>query len=157
MLNIDFRILIVVIALLPFVAKGAGDEKLIPANWAPSLSETENACKAELEKKNGRSPSQQEMNEISARLAEVYDAQMFITYVQLFDRLETGKREHLFREQQQWLRERETKAADAVQSKGGSLAALEYSGAFADLTQKRIAELQSRLRQQAGNTKQTEP
>jgi uncharacterized protein YecT (DUF1311 family) len=45
-----------------------------------------------------------------------------------------------FHEQKKWLRERERKAAGAVQSKGGSLAALEYNGAFADLTKKRIAE-----------------
>jgi hypothetical protein len=32
------------------------------------------------------------------------------------------------------------KRGGAVQSKGGSLAALEYNGAFADLTKKRIAE-----------------
>ncbi len=51
----------------------------------------------------------------------------------------------LFREQQQWLRDRATEAAAQVQSKGGSLAALEYSGAFSDFTKKRIAELRRRM------------
>ena len=56
--------------LLPFRAKAGVDEKLIPPDWAPSLPENETQCKAELEAKETRAPSQGELNESSTRLAE---------------------------------------------------------------------------------------
>ena len=151
------RILLLVVCLLPLGADGNGDNKLIPANWTPSLSAIEGACKAELETKDGRAPSQQELNDASNRLTEVYDAQLFVVYVQLLQVLKSPQRQQLFHEQKQWLRERERKATAAVQSKGGSLAALEYSGAFGDLTQKRIAEFHGRTRQQVDKIKHNQP
>jgi uncharacterized protein YecT (DUF1311 family) len=130
---------------LVFRADGLANETLIPPDWQPSLSALEVRCKAELEPKQGHTLSQQELNDISSRLAEVYDAELFVTYVQLLETLDTKQRRELFREQQRWLRDRATKAAGQVQSKGGSLAALEYSGAFCDFTEKRIAELRGRM------------
>jgi len=94
--------------------------------------------------------------EISSRLAEVYDAQLFVIYVRLLERLDAIQRQELFREQQHWLRDRASKAADQVQSKGGSLGALEYSGAFSDFTEKRIAELLRRMPAEADKPQPTE-
>lgn len=130
---------------LTLPADAAANETLIPPDWRPSLSALEAKCKAELEPKEGRGPSQRELNEISSRLAEVYDAQLFVIYVRLLETLDGKQRQELFREQQQWLCDRATKAVDQVQSKGGSLGALEYSGAFSDFTEKRIAELLRRI------------
>lgn len=138
---------VVLITLLSFVfsADVGANDKLIPSDWQPSLSALEAKCKSELEPKQGHAPSQRELNDISSRLADVYDAELFVTYVQLLDTLDAKAQRELFQEQQQWLRERATKAAAQVQSKGGSLAALEYSGAFSDFTAKRIAELRRRI------------
>ena len=140
-------ITVVLITLLSFVfsADVGANDKLIPSDWQPSLSELEAKCESELEPKQGHAPSQRELNDISSRLADVYDAELFITYVRLLNTLDAKAQRELFREQKQWLRDRATEAAAQVQSKGGSLAALEYSGAFSDFTKKRIAELRRRM------------
>ncbi len=140
-------ITVVLITLLSFVfsADVGANDKLIPSDWQPSLSALEAKCKSELEPKQRHAPSQRELNDISSRLADVYDAELFITYVRLLNALDAKAQRELFREQQQWLRDRATEAAAQVQSKGGSLAALEYSGAFSDFTKKRIAELRRRM------------
>ena len=133
------------ILLLAFRTVAVADETLIPPDWQPSLSATVAKCKAELEPRQGHRPSQRELNDIASRLAEVQDAELFVTYVRLLGTLDATQRRKLFREQQQWLQDRETKAAAQVQSKGGSLETLEYSGAFIDLTAKRITELRRRM------------
>lgn len=135
-------LLVLSLALRTFAV---ANEALIPPDWQPSLSSVVENCKAELQHKNGHAPSQRELNDISSRLAEIYDAELFVTYVRLLDTLDSIQRQKLFQEQQKWLHDRATKAADQVQSKGGSLEALEYSSAFSDLTEKRIAELRSRI------------
>jgi uncharacterized protein YecT (DUF1311 family) len=121
------------------------NEALVPPDWQPSLSAVVETCKAELQRKDGHAPSQRELNDISSRLAEIYDAELFVTYIRLLDTLDSIQRQKLFQEQQQWLHDRATKAEHQVQSKGGSLEALEYSGAFSDLTEKRITELRRRM------------
>jgi uncharacterized protein YecT (DUF1311 family) len=130
---------------LAFRTVTAANETLIPPDWQPSLSALEANYKAQLEPKAGHAPSQRELNDIASRLAEVQDAELFVTYVRLLETLDTKQRRELFQEQQRWLRDRATKVAGQVQSKGGSLAALEYSGAFSDFTEKRIAELRRRM------------
>ena len=138
-------VVLITLLSLTLPADAAANETLIPPDWQPSLSALEAKCKAELEPQQGRGPSQRELNEISSRLAEVYDAQLFVIYVRLLETLDAKQRQELFREQQHWLCDRATKAADQVQSKGGSLGALEYSGAFSDFTEKRIAALLRRM------------
>jgi uncharacterized protein YecT (DUF1311 family) len=123
------------ILLLAFRTVAVANETLIPHDWQPSLSATVAKFKAELEPRQGHRPSQRELSDIASRLAEAQDAELFVTYVRLLETLDATQRRKLFREQQQWLRDRETKAAGQVQSKGGSLEALEYSGAFIDLTE----------------------
>jgi uncharacterized protein YecT (DUF1311 family) len=133
------------VLLLALLTDAVADETLIPHNWQPSLSAVVESCKAELEPKNGHARSQRELNDISSRLADIYDVELFVTYIRLLDTLDSIQRQKLFQEQQQWLHDRATKAEHQVQSKGGSLEALEYSSAFSDLTEKRIAELRSRI------------
>jgi uncharacterized protein YecT (DUF1311 family) len=136
-------VLMVLSMALPTFA--VADETIVPPDWQPSLSEVVANCKAELEPKNGHAPSQRELNDMSSRLAEIYDAELFVTYIRLLDTLDSKQRQKLFHEQKQWLHDRATKAAGQMQSKGGSLEPLEYSSAFSDLTEKRIAELRSRM------------
>jgi uncharacterized protein YecT (DUF1311 family) len=124
----------------------AAGEPVLPPHWQPSLTEVEMAWKSELESKKGTGLAQQQLNELTARLSEVYDAELFITYMQLFAKLGREGRRQLFREQQRWLRKRAAQAGAQVQSRGGSLAALEYNGAFNELTNKRIAQLRQRLK-----------
>jgi uncharacterized protein YecT (DUF1311 family) len=61
--------------------------------------------------------------------------------------LDGKEQKTLFDEQKSWLVKRGELAQSAVVSKGGSLAPLEYAGAFRQLTEKRLAELEQRLAQ----------
>jgi len=76
------------------------------------------------------------------------DAQLFITYVLLMERLDENDRRGLFNEQKIWLLQRAESARGAIVSKGGSLEALEYASAFRSITERRLAELDSRLSRQ---------
>jgi uncharacterized protein YecT (DUF1311 family) len=74
------------------------------------------------------------------------DAQLFILYVRIYERLTKKEREKLLADQTAWLKSRKKAAAAAVESKGGSLAALEANDAEVTLTEKRIVEFRARLR-----------
>ena len=73
------------------------------------------------------------------------DAQLFVLYVRLYERLDAKGREELFTEQAKWLKARTKAARNAVESEGGSLAGLESNTAEAEFTDKRITELTARL------------
>lgn len=130
----------------------AADGRIVPAGWEPSLDSIEETLSME-----GSRP-QQELNRASQQLADLRDAQLFIFYFRLLDALDDSRRSALLREQNQWLKTRETKARDAVQSKGGSLEPLEYSSAFREMTEQRMKQLTERLaalKQKRTNQKKT--
>jgi len=77
-------------------------------------------------------------------MADVSDAQLFISYIQLMQRLDQQQRADLFKEQQAWLEARIQQASAAIISKGGSLAPLEYNDAFIEITEARLKDLQQR-------------
>ncbi len=97
--------------------------------------------------------TQAEMNSLSRQVADMTDAQLFIAYVRLYERLGVSERKKLQEEQSRWLKQRTKAAREGVESKGGSLAALEANNAEVTLTEKRLAELRSRLKAVA----QTDP
>ncbi len=74
------------------------------------------------------------------------DAQLFIAYVRLYERLSTKEREKLYAEQAAWLKARPKVAKKGVESEGGSLAPLEANNAEVTYTEKRLAELRARLK-----------
>lgn len=119
--------------------------ELIPENWTPSLEQTRDYLDESF-KVNAEVP-QQTLNQMSKNLADISDAQLFIVYIRLVQTLDARGQAELFDEQQRWLAERATAAQAAVISKGGSLAPLEYSGAFKKITDERLGELQKRLQQ----------
>ena len=116
-----------------------------PGDWQPSLDQVADTLN---EQENNQSPlSQQAMNLNSQNLADIKDAQLFITYVQLAQTLDIKGRIKLCSEQRHWLDKRAKSAEASVESKDGSLGPLEYSSAFRKLTEERLAELQKRLQQ----------
>ncbi len=118
---------------------------LVPDTWTPSLNQVgENLT--ELYETEAQL-SQQALNQLSQDLVDIRDAQLFITYIILTQTIDNLGRAQLFDEQKRWLAKRDELARAAVVSKGGSLAPLEYSGAFRKITEERIAELQDRLQQ----------
>ncbi|MDP3335148.1 MAG: lysozyme inhibitor LprI family protein [Methylococcaceae bacterium] len=110
----------------------------IPENWKPSLEQVR-------EQIDRTAPaSQQQLNQSSQNMADVADAQLFISYIQLMQRLDQQQRAVLFKEQQAWLEARIQQASAAIISKGGSLAPLEYNDAFIEITDARLKDLQQR-------------
>jgi len=124
--------------------------ELVPAGWAPSLELVKSYLEDEVEAKERK--SQQFLNRTSQTMADLLDAQLFITYILLMQTLNEKERTDLFNEQKQWLGKREKLASAAVVSKGGTLEPLEYSGAFLKITEERLAELAKRLAQQKTTT-----
>lgn len=126
----------------PHVLHAQAKSSLIPNDWLPALSPSITSALQQLKDAN----SQAEMNLLSRQVADMTDAQLFIVYVRLYERLPTKEREKLFTEQAKWLKARHKVANDAVESKGGSLAPLEANNAEVTYTEKRLTELRARLK-----------
>ncbi len=115
---------------------------ILPEDWLPALSPAINSVLSQLKE----AETQSEMNSLSRQVADMTDAQLFIAYVRLYERLSAGERKKLQAEQTRWLKQRTKAARDGVESKGGSLAALEANNAEVTLTEKRLTELRTRLK-----------
>jgi len=114
----------------------------IPENWKPSLEQVREQIDSLA---NQTAPaSQQQLSQSSQNMADVADAQLFISYIQLMQRLDQQQRSDLFKEQQAWLEARIQQASAAIISKGGSLAPLEYNDAFIEITEAKLKDLQQR-------------
>ena len=116
--------------------------KIVPAEWLPALAPSIKSALDDLKDAN----SQSEMNLLSRQVADMTDAQLFIAYVRLYERLPQEERDALFTEQAKWLTSRSKAAADGVESEGGSLAPLEANSAELTFTEKRLADLRARLK-----------
>ena len=115
--------------------------ELIPHSWQPSLS----AAVSRLQRELDDTTAQQGINLLSREIADLQDAELFVTYIRLYERLPAREREALRREQAKWLTARSKHAQESIQSDGGSLAAFEANDAEAKFTVKRIQELRKRL------------
>ena len=118
--------------------------EIIPLTWAPSLDRIREVVQTPAGEID---TSQRAITQRSEDLSDVLDAQLFLVYVQLFQSLDHRGRSDLFQQQKRWLDQRDQRARNAVVSKGGTLAPVEYSGAFRKLTEDRIADLGNRLQQ----------
>ena len=116
--------------------------KIIPADWLPALAPSIRAALEDLKEAN----SQMEMNLLSRQIADMTDAQLFIAYVRLYERLPQKERDALFAEQAKWLKARVKAAEAGIESEGGSLAPLEANNAELTFTEKRLRELRARLK-----------
>ena len=117
-------------------------KNIIPPDWLPALAPS---IKTALENLKEAS-SQGTMNRLSREVADMTDAQLFIAYVRLYEKLGPKERAALLAEQTKWLKARVKAAEDGVESVGGSLAPLEANNAEVTFTEKRLAELRARLK-----------
>lgn len=94
---------------------------------------------------------QQPMNYTSANLGFVLDAKLYLLFERYVGSLPGGRRQGAFEEQHRWLDERK-RATDAAYAEyaGGTYASFNANSAFIECTKRRIAELESRLRQGTG-------
>ena len=116
--------------------------KIIPADWLPALAPSIRFALDQLKNAN----TQGEMNSLSRQIAEMTDAQLFVAYVRLYEKLGAKERAALVAEQTKWLKARVKAAKAGVESEGGSLAPLEANNAEVTLTEKRLQELRTRLK-----------
>ena len=128
--------------LLSSSASAQTKAKIVPAEWVPALAPSIKSALGDLKDAN----SQMQMNLLSRQVADMTDAQLFIAYIRLYERLPQKERDALLAEQTKWLKARAKAAADGVESKGGSLAPLEANNAELTFTEKRLAELRARLK-----------
>ncbi|MFL6539776.1 MAG: lysozyme inhibitor LprI family protein [Chthoniobacterales bacterium] len=124
--------------------------KIIPDDWLPALAPSIKTSLDSLREAN----AQMEMNRLSREVADMTDAQLFIAYVRLYEKLTPKEREKLLAEQTAWLKKRPAVAKKGVESEGGSLAPLEANNAELTYTEKRLAELRARYKA-AGTKKKT--
>lgn len=123
-------------------SRAQSEGAILPAKWRPELTEMVEQTESAL----ANAETQTQMNGLSRNLADLKDAQLFVLYVQLYEKLLPAKgREALAAEQARWLKARTRAAKSAVESEGGSMAALEANGAEAAYTDKRLRDLTSRL------------
>jgi uncharacterized protein YecT (DUF1311 family) len=125
--------------------------EIVPNIWVPSLDQA--LSYMEDSSKSESNTTQRRLTQISQNLADLRDAQLYIVYVRLMETLDPKERAKLFDEQKRWLDKRTELARNSVTSKGGSLEPLEYSSSFDEVTIKRLAELQERLRRNNNSDK----
>lgn len=119
--------------------------QIIQEDWAPYLDSAADYLYATLDKGH---VTQSRMNRVFGNVAEIADAQLFIVYTRLFQTLSPADQVDLYRDQQAWRTRRIAYAESQVESHGGSLAPLEYSGAFTEITKQRIEELSKRIQKE---------
>ena len=134
------------LSLLAFGASSLGlgaDKTILPNGWSPSLTDEVDYVKSELENEQ----AQQGINRLTGHISSLLDAELFISYVRLFDHLDSRAQAALKREQADWLKQRE-KATHAAgkREEGGSASPTEANDAFAEFTAKRIQLLDNRLK-----------
>src|SRR4051812_2124675 len=135
-----------------FPVQAQTKSKIIPGDWLPALAPSIKTALENLREAN----AQQEMNRLSREVADMTDAQLFIAYVRLYEKLPAKEREKLFAEQAAWLKKRPAAAKKGVESEGGSLAPLEANNAEVTYTEKRLTELRTRLKAVGAKKKSSE-
>ena len=126
----------------PFCFSQTKPATIIPEGWLPALAPSIKTALDDLREAN----SQMEMNLLSRQVVEMTDAQLFIAYVRLYEKLSPKERAKLLEEQAAWLKKRPTVAEAGVESEGGSLAPLEANNAEVTYTERRLAELRARYK-----------
>ena len=134
-------ILSVTFAVATPLHAGSSPDAVVPQGWHPDIAEAIDSARQDLKD----AKAQMEINSLSRSIADMKDAELFVLYVRLYERLDPKQRQALREEQGRWLKARTKFAEKAIESPGGSLAAYESNTAESEFTDKRIAELTKRL------------
>ena len=119
------------------------DETILPHGWSPSVIDEVDHLKSELETEQ----AQQGINRLTGRISSLLDAELFVTYVRLFDHLDARAQAVLKKEQADWLKQREKVIRVAgKRPDGGSASPTESNYVFSEFTGKRIQLLNDRLK-----------
>jgi len=140
----DFRLPLLLLAAFGILApRLVAEEPIVPRGWNPSLIDEIDYLKSELESEQ----AQQGINRLTGHISSLLDAELFMTYLRLADRLAPNARPALKQEQADWLKQREKVTRIAgKRAEGGSARPMEENDAFADFTERRIQVLNNRLK-----------
>jgi uncharacterized protein YecT (DUF1311 family) len=78
-------------------------------------------------------------------MADVADAELFVIYIDLYEKLPAKEREALRKEQEIWLKKREKAANAADDGQSGQIGHLQSASEHHSMTDLRIQELKARL------------
>ncbi len=115
---------------------------IVPEDWlsAERLKQAEEPIQQQLD-------TGQNMGGTAWDMAAVKDARLLVIYITLFESLtDDASRKKLYSEQKAWLQRRKKMSAAAGNSDGGTMESLDRAMKYMELTDKRIAELQKRLK-----------
>jgi len=140
----DFRLPLPFLAAFAILAmRLVAEGPIVPQGWNPSLIDEIDYLKSELESEQ----AQQGINRLTGHISSLLDAELFMTYLRLADRLAPNARPALKQEQADWLKQREKVTRIAgKRAEGGSARSMEENYAFAEFTEKRIQLLNNRLK-----------
>jgi uncharacterized protein YecT (DUF1311 family) len=114
--------------------------QVVPKDWInpESLADVQTPLQAQLD--TGKS-----MLSSAWSMARVRDAELFVTYVALWEKLPANERGLLFKEQENWLKKRKKAVAAADDGKSGEIGRLQTASEHQSMTEARLAELKIRL------------
>jgi uncharacterized protein YecT (DUF1311 family) len=143
-MNAGWKVVVLVVAAIGSLALnfGAHAEEPLPKGWKPNIDYLIETTETELE----RSTAQQEMNQLTGRLAELKDIKLAIVYLKLYAEMTKDERATLKLEQGRWLksRERVMEEARVDPSERGSIAPMEENLLYIKTTEARTEELLAR-------------
>jgi len=114
--------------------------QVTPKEWinSESLADVQNPLQAQLD--TGKS-----MLSTAWSMARVKDAELFITYVILWEKLPANERETLFKDQEKWLKQRKKAVAESDDGKSGEVGRLQAASEYQSMTEARLVEIKKRL------------
>lgn len=139
-------ILIYFIAYGLAYAEEASKRPVLPAEWEASIDiqSLEEWSREALKTEAGDIP-QQALNRYLQVVADLWNAKLMLTFVELSGRLSDTEKQLLSKEQAVWLRERQKKSELASKEDGGSSAGASYSSFYIQATKLRLEKLATRL------------
>ncbi|CAN5743727.1 hypothetical protein BH11VER1_BH11VER1_40660 [soil metagenome] len=128
------------VVLILSVTQTHAQTQVVPKEWinAESLSEVQMPLQAQLD--TGKS-----MVSTAWSMARVKDAELFVIYITVWEKLPAKEREVLFNEQEKWLSLRKKTVKDADDGKSGQVGRLEAASEHQRMSEARIEVLKGRL------------
>ncbi len=114
--------------------------QVAPKDWINSenLAEVQNPLQAQLD-------TGKDMVSTAWSMARVKDAELFITYINVWEKLPAKEREALYNEQEKWLKLRKKNVEAANDGKSGQIGRLQAASEHQSMTESRIKEIKMRL------------
>jgi uncharacterized protein YecT (DUF1311 family) len=134
MLGVQLALLILSVSML------RAQSPVAPKDWInpESLAQVQDPLQAQLD--TGKS-----MVSTAWSMARVRDAELFVSYITLWEKLPVKEREILYGEQEKWLKLRKKTVLEADDGKSGQVGRLAAASEHQRMTEARMEEIKKRL------------